>query len=54
VKPGRGVPEPPPESLPADLVYLLLNRVGLPEAEIAAMGRPEAVRRLNRHWVEGP
>jgi hypothetical protein len=53
VKPGRGVPEAPPETLPADLVHLLLNRVGLAESDIAAMSKAEAVRRLNRYWAEG-
>lgn len=51
--PERGLPEMPRESLPADLVHLLLTRVGLPEPEIVAMSKVEAIERLNRYWVEG-
>lgn len=53
VKPGRGEPEVPAEALPAELVYLLIRRVGLDEAAVAAMTRDEAVARLNRYWAEG-
>lgn len=54
VLPNRGEPEMPTETLPAELVYLLRNRVGLDEATVAAMSRDEAVARLNRYWSEGP
>jgi hypothetical protein len=53
IKPGRGVPEARPEALPADLVHLLLTRVGLAESEVAAMTKAEAVERLNRYWSSG-
>lgn len=53
VKPDRGEPEAPAEALPAELVYLLISRVGLEEAAVAAMTRDEAVARLNRYWSEG-
>jgi len=53
IKPDRGVPEPPPEALPAELVRLLIARVGLAEPEVAAMSKAEAVERLNRYWAEG-
>jgi hypothetical protein len=52
VKPNRGEPEAPAEALPAELVYLLISRVGLEEAAVAAMTRDEAVARLNRYWAE--
>lgn len=52
-KPDRGMPEPPAEALPADLAYLLINRVGLSDSEVAAMSKAEAVERLNRYWTEG-
>jgi hypothetical protein len=42
-----------PEALPADLAYLLIDRVGLNESEVAAMSKDEAVGRLNRYWTEG-
>ena len=52
-KPNRGEPEVPRVALPADLVHLLLNRVGLAEGEIAAMNKDEAVARLNQYWADG-
>jgi hypothetical protein len=53
VKPDRGMPEPPARALPADLAYMLINRVGLSDSEVAAMSKAEAVERLNRYWTEG-
>jgi hypothetical protein len=53
VKPGRGVPEVPATALPADLVHMLISRVGLAEAEVAAMSKDEAVARLQRYWTDG-
>lgn len=53
VKPDRGVPTPPAEALPADLVHLLLSRVGLDDAEVAGMSKDEAIARLQRFWTEG-
>lgn len=53
IRPDRGMPELPAEALPADLAYLLINRVGLSESEVAAMSKAEAVERLNRYWTEG-
>ena len=52
-KPERGAPEIPAAALPADLVHLLITRVGLPEAEVAAMRKDEAVARLQRYWAQG-
>ncbi|HEX5114025.1 MAG TPA: cytotoxic translational repressor of toxin-antitoxin stability system [Pseudonocardiaceae bacterium] len=53
VKPVRGTPRPPADALPADLVYLLISRVGLDEAEVAGMSKDEAIGRLQRYWTEG-
>lgn len=53
VRPDRGIPELPAEALPADLVYLLITRVGLDESVVAAMSKAEALERLNRYWTEG-
>ncbi len=47
------MPNPPAEALPADLVHLLLTRVGLTEAEVAAMSKGDAVARVQRYWAEG-
>ncbi|WP_213450864.1 hypothetical protein [Rhizomonospora bruguierae] len=51
VLPKRGVPDLPAEALPAELVYLLKNRVALSEGEIATMSKDEAVARLNQYWA---
>ncbi|WP_243716714.1 hypothetical protein [Actinomadura sp. KC345] len=53
VVPDRGTPTPPSGALPADLVHLLISRVGLDEAEVAMMTKEEAVARLQRYWTEG-
>jgi hypothetical protein len=53
VLPGRGVPDAPAEALPAEVVYLLKNRVGLNDAELAALSKDEAVARLNQYWTTG-
>ena len=52
-KPDRGAPEPPPETLPADLVRLLLTRVRLSEAEVAAMSKEQAIARMQQYWTTG-
>lgn len=52
VKPDRGTPKPPATALPADLVYILISRVGIDESEIAGMTKDEAIARLQRHWIE--
>lgn len=52
-KPNRGTPQPPAQTLPADLVHLLITRVGLDEAEVATMSKTEAIERLNRFWTNG-
>jgi hypothetical protein len=53
VKPGRGLPKPPAEALPADLVHLLVTRVGLSGGDVAKMSRADAIARLERYWTEG-
>ena len=52
IRPDRGQPAVPVEALPADLVYLLISRVGLAEADVAAMTKAEAIARLQRFWNE--
>lgn len=51
--PDRGLPQPPAGALPADLVHLLISRVGIPETEVAAMTKQDAVARVQRYWTEG-
>ena len=53
VKPSRGMPTPLKEALPAQLVALLIRRVGLPESEVAALTRDEAMTRLDKYWTTG-
>ncbi|MEU4741146.1 cytotoxic translational repressor of toxin-antitoxin stability system [Actinosynnema sp. NPDC023658] len=53
VRPARGTPEQPAEALPADLVHLLISRVGLVESEVAGMSKDEAVARMQRYWTDG-
>lgn len=53
VLPDRGTPAPPTAALPADLVHLLISRLGLDEAEVAGMSKEEAVARMQRYWTEG-
>ncbi len=51
--PDRGVHPRPDDALPAEVVALLLTRVGLGEDDVAAMSRAEAIARLERYWTEG-
>ncbi|MFE2942026.1 cytotoxic translational repressor of toxin-antitoxin stability system [Streptomyces sp. NPDC059255] len=51
--PDRGAPAVPKEALPADLVYLLIHRVGLSEAAVAGLAKEDAVARLHQYWTEG-
>jgi hypothetical protein len=51
--PDRGAPEPPSKALPADLVHLLIHRVGVGEDTVAGMTKDEAVARLQKYWTEG-
>lgn len=52
-KPDRGAPAQPPGALPADLVQMLLTRVGLSETEVAGMSKDDAIARMRRYWAEG-
>jgi hypothetical protein len=51
-KPDRGAPAVPPTALPADLVHMLISRVGLSETEVAAMTKNQAVARLQQYWTD--
>lgn len=50
--PQRGRPITPSHALPAELVHLLISRVGLTEAGVAAMSKEEAIARLHQHWMQ--
>jgi hypothetical protein len=49
--PTRGTPASQVESLPAQLVSLLIHTVGLSDDEVAAMTKEEAIARLNEFWA---
>lgn len=51
--PDRGTPKPPSNALPADLVQLLISKVGLDEAEVAVMSKEDAAARMQKYWAEG-
>jgi hypothetical protein len=54
VKPSRGEPETPAaDSIPAEVVHMLLTRVRLAESDVARMTREEAIARLNQYWTDG-
>lgn len=52
-RPDRGTAAPPRETLPAQLVHLLLTQVGLTDAQVAGMDKAEALARLNQFWTDG-
>jgi hypothetical protein len=52
--PDRGQPQIPAEALPADLVHLLITRLGLDDAEIGGMTKAEAVSRIQEYWIKPP
>jgi hypothetical protein len=45
--------ELPRDALPAQLVHMLLNHVGLTEEQVAEMDRAQAIERLNQFWTSG-
>ncbi len=53
-RPDRGHRSvPPDEALPSELVYLLIQRVGVAENEVAGMSKEQAIERLNTYWSVG-
>ena len=51
-RPNRGKDGPPKESIPLEVIQLLIHRVGLSEVELAELTRDEAIARLNKYWAE--
>lgn len=50
-KPARGgAPTPSARSIPVNVAYQLVHRVGVPEKELASMTREEAIARLQQFW----
>lgn len=50
VLPSRGVPGRTTEALPASVVWQLVRRYGVPEAEVAAMTKEQALQALEHFW----
>lgn len=52
--PQRGKsPRPEQDPIPTGVLWQLINSVGLPETEVAAMTKEEAIERLNQFWISG-
>lgn len=52
VRPARGHPSPVAGALPAGLAFMLRDRVGVTETELAEMTMAEALARLNEYWSQ--
>lgn len=39
--------------MPAQVVHTLIHQVGIPDTEVAAMSREDAIARVNQFWTEG-
>lgn len=52
-KPDRGGRPAVTNSLPTELAWMLVTKVGLKESDVAAMSKAVAIERLNRFWTDG-
>ena len=48
--PERGVPTPRPDAIPASIAHQLIVRFRVPESEVAAMSKQQAIERLAQLW----
>lgn len=53
IPPDRGLPEPPLDAIPANLVNLLIRAVGMPEDDVRRMTKQQAIDRINEYWTTG-
>lgn len=53
VLPDRGAVAAPTEAIPTDVVWQLLDRVGLSADEVGRMTKAEAMARLQEFWTTG-
>lgn len=53
ILPPRSVPPPPRQGIPADLYRLLTVQAGLPESDVRAMTKAEAVAAATAYWQRG-
>lgn len=54
VLPDRGRIEVPTEAIPAGVVRVLVQEAHVPEAEVRAMTKAEALQRLNEYYQRAP
>ncbi len=50
--PQRSVPPPPRRGIPVDLYRLLTGKAGLPETQVRAMTREEAIAAAKAYWSQ--
>jgi hypothetical protein len=53
IPPNRGASTPPAETLPLELVNVLIRRVGLTDKQVRSLTRSEAIDRVNEFWSTG-
>lgn len=54
VVPNRSKPAQPHESIPAEVAYTLIHRARIPEHDVRAMSRAEALERLSAFYADPP
>ncbi len=52
-RPDRGAPTTPTGAIPTELLYLLKDRVGLTDEQLAQMSKQAAIERIDQYWATG-
>jgi len=52
-RPDRGAPAAPAGAIPTELLYLLKDRVGLTDEQLARMSKQTAIERIEQYWATG-
>ena len=52
-RPDRGAPTTPTGAIPTELLYLLKDRVGLTDEQLAQMNKQAAIERIDQYWATG-
>ena len=52
-RPDRGAPTTPAGAIPTELLYLLKDRVGLTDEQLAQMSKQTAIERIEQYWTTG-
>lgn len=53
VLPGRGWPSQPADAIPLGVVRILVHEAHIPEADVRAMTKAEAVARVGEFYLTG-